>query len=357
MGELKQTTNKSKFIGVLSEKALTVESGKMKDDKGKEFDCAVIKGTISIETANGTFPLRVYSKSKKKDRTDNKMYAGLVTIMHDYVSKFEISNKTISFKENGRDVKIPIVANEKDADTDSEFVIANTADTIECVVKVDINDYVSKNSGKVVSGVQLGMNKANRVAADTESTTDLMLEGYIGKIAPETDKDGEETGRLIVTLVTIGYGGVAKPFTIIVPEDLADDFVDMYEEGQTAMLYCAVMMRHVGGSSNTTAAFGKRAKVSSGFDVQEIVLIGGDEPYEDDENEEGNSKCISAKDIKALMKERKLMLEQKEKDAQEEASKPKETKTKKGLGSIKKIENPVEDDDDCPFGEEEDSLF
>lgn len=328
MGELKQTTNKSKFIGVLSEKALTVESGKMKDDKGKEFDCDVIKGTISIETANGTFPLRVYSKSKKKDRTDNKMYAGLVTIMNDYVSKMDVSQ--------GK---------------------AEVADTIECVVKVDINDYVSKNSGKVVSGVQLGMNKANRVAADTESTTDLMLEGYIGKIAPETDKDGEETGRLIVTLVTIGYGGVAKPFTILVPEDLADDFSDMYEEGQTSMLYCAVMMRHVGGSSNTTAAFGKRAKVSSGFDVQEIVLIGGDEPYEDDEDEEGNSKCISDKDIKALMKERKLMLEQKEKDAQEEASKPKEIKTKKGLGSIKKIENPVEDDDDCPFGEEEDSLF
>lgn len=328
MSELKQTTNKSKFIGVLSEKALAVESGKMKDDKGKEFDCDVIKGTISIETANGTFPLRVYSKSKKKDRTDNKMYAGLVTIMNDYVSKMDVSQ--------GK---------------------AEVADTIECVVKVDINDYVSKNSGKVVSSVQLGMNKANRVAADTESTTDLMLEGYIGKIAPETDKDGEETGRLIVTLVTIGYGGVAKPFTILVPEDLADDFGDMYEEGQTSMLYCAVMMRHVGGSSNTTAAFGKRAKVSSGFDVQEIVLIGGDEPYEDDEDEEGNSKCISAKDIKALMKERKLMLEQKEKDAQEEASKPTETKTKKGLGSIKKIESPVEDDDDCPFGEGEDSLF
>ena len=91
MGELKQTTNKSKFIGVLSEKALAVESGKMKDDKGKEFDCDVIKGTISVETANGTFPLRVYSKSKKKDRTDNKMYAGLVTIMNDYVSKMDVS--------------------------------------------------------------------------------------------------------------------------------------------------------------------------------------------------------------------------------------------------------------------------
>lgn len=334
MGELKQTTNKSKFIGVLSEKALTVESGKMKDDKGKEFDCDVIKGTISIETANGTFPLRVYSKSKKKDRSDNKMYAGLVTIMNDYVSKMDVSQ--------GK---------------------AEVADVIDCGVKVDINDYVSKNSGKVVSGVQLSMNKANRVAPDTASSTDLMLEGYIGKIFPETDKAGEETGRLIVTFVTIGYGGVAKPFTIIVPEEWLDDdgntitaqdFIDSYEVGHTALFYCTLKMTHVGNTVTSKAFLGKKAKVSSGYDVQEIIFIGGEPPYEDDEDD---SKCISDKDIKALMKERKLMLEQKEKDAQEEASKPKETKTKKGLGSIKKIESPVEDDDDCPFGEEEDSLF
>ena len=291
MSEIKQTMNRCRIVGTLLEKALEVKEGTARDVNGKEFACDVIQGQISVETANGTFPLRVYCASKTKEKKDNRMYTGLKTIMNEYISRLDVS---------------------KDS--------TKTADTIDCNVKMDINDYVSKNSGKVVTAVQMSMNSAKRVPSETESITDVALEGYIGKIVPETDRDENETGRLVVTFVTIGYGEKAKPYTLIVPEDIASDFEGMYEEGQTTVLYCSIVMRHVGSKQNTGAAFGKKAHVSSGFDIQEIQVIGGESAYEDEEDEEGNSKVISSSDIKNLMKERKLYLEQLEKDGVKESA-------------------------------------
>ena len=351
MSEIKQTVNRGKIVGVLSEKALKISKGEVKTEN-KTFPCEVISGTLSVETENGTLPpLRVYLKSKKKDGTENKMFAGFVTIMKEYVSKMELTTGKISYKVQDsnaeKTVEIPI---------DKQVVTA--PDTIECSVRLDLNDYVSNTTQKVVSSVQLSMSNAKRVSSDTELTTDLMIEGYVQKIVPETTKTEEETSRILVTFVTVGFGAKAKPFTVIVPEDLADDFSNMYEVGQTAMFYCSVVMRHVGGQKNNTAAFGKKAKVYSGFDVEEIVLIGGEEPYDEDTDEDGSSKSISANDVKSILKERKLMLEQKEKEAAENSNTPKSTKTTKGLGSIKSVEpTPFDDDnEDLPFDVPDDDV-
>lgn len=314
--EIKQTKSLARFCGKLQEKALTVEAGSIKDANGKEIPCEIVKGTITVKTDNGVFPLRVYSASKKKDKSENKMFKGLKTIAEQYIS-------------------------EVDAAKDDSV----EANVVDCNVKININDYVGQD-GNVKTTTQMSLNSAKRVTADVEHTTDIAMVGYIGAIKPEVNKDDEETGRLMVTFVTVGYGGRAEPYTLYVDTDLADDFEDMYEAGQTAELYLSATMRHVGAKTTAQAGFGRKAKVNSGYDVMELVVIGGEPPYEDEEDDDGNSLALDRKTIKKLMEEREMYLENlktEKKDAK------KETKSKKsGLSSRKaKVEEaPFDVDDD-----------
>lgn len=312
--EIKSTKNLSRIVGVLSEKALELKTGTIKGENG-DIPCQIIQGQLAVETDNGTFPIRVYSASKKKDGSENKMFNGIKTIMESYVSK------------------VDAVKSEKEADV------------IDCNTKVNINDYVG-NDGQVKTSVQISLNSARRVTGEVESVTDIDMVGYIGSIKPEMDKNDEETGRLIVNLMTINYLEKAEPFTLIVPEDIADDFNDIYEVGQTVELYCSLEMRHVGAKQGTQAAFGRKAKVAQGYGVMELVVFGGEEPFEDDDDAE-EKKCISSKTAKELMNERKLYLENLPNEKKEKDKEKKTTKSnKKGLGSRKPTVEEDEDDDD-----------
>lgn len=317
--EIKQTKMMCRISGVLSEKALELKSGELKGDNGKTIPCEIIQGTISVETDNGVFPLRVYcaSKTKKDGGKENVMFKGIKTIMDSYISKV-------------------------DAAKDDSL----TADKINCNVKVSINDYVA-NDGSVKTSVQLSLNSARRATGDFESVTDVDMDGYIRSIKPETKGDDEETGRLMVEFVTIGYGGKAEPYTLYVPEELADDFEDIYEPSQTVEMYCSLVMRHIGEKKTSTAKFGRKANVSSGYDVMEMIVVGAEDPYEEPDDDEIESKVIDKKTIKKLMEERSLMLEELPKQKKEKDKDKKSTKTDKGLGRKNKVvEEEDETDDD-----------
>lgn len=317
--EIKQTKMMCRISGVLSEKALELKSGELKGDNGKTIPCEIIQGTISVETENGVFPLRVYcaSKTKKEGGKENRMWKGMKKMMDDYISKV-------------------------DASKDDTL----TADKVNCDVRVNINDY-PRQDGTVATTVQLSLNSIRRATGDFESVTDVDMDGYIRSIKPETKGDDEETGRLMVEFVTIGYGGKAEPYTLYVPEELADDFEDIYEPSQTVEMYCSLVMRHIGEKKTSTAKFGRKANVSSGYDVMEMIVVGAEDPYEEPDDDEIESKVIDKKTIKKLMEERSLMLEELPKQKKEKDKDKKSTKTDKGLGRKNKVvEEEDETDDD-----------
>ena len=362
MGTIKQSINQGKITGVLSEKALSLVTSMAKDNNGKNtIPCEVIRGQITIETNNGTFSMRIYSQSKKKDGTDNAMFKGFKTILTEYISKAELAQGNIMYKvgeamTKDKDLKdkvfTPIYNNESLVkDTTASYVITQTANKISVSIQANVNDYVGQDN-TIKTSVQLNMNKANRVSNDIEDCTDLELVGVIRTIKDEVFNE-EKTGRKIVDFVTIGYsadGGVANPLTLIVGEDLASDFEDMFEAGQTCKLYCEVVMRHVGGTNKSEAKFGRKANVSSGFDVLEIQVVGGEEPFENDEEEE-NSNVYTVAQVKELMADREIILANllsKEKDKPKTSSNPFTDKPKGAFG--KKIEVDIEDNsEDSPF--------
>jgi hypothetical protein len=193
--------------------------------------------------------------------------------------------------------------------------------------------------------------------ASEEDSAEGYITGYIKSIGDEifTPMDSgtpNATGRVEVEFYSVDGRESIYPIKLYVEEDMADSFKSMYEIGQSVKLDFEVSTKHVGGKVKK-AAFGRSAKTASGYNVTEYIIIGGDEPFgEDDDSEEdsnGNKHnyYISPKEFKERMEERTVMIDQKIKEASEKGG-----KSNKKLG--KKIEKkdyflPTPSEEDCPF--------
>lgn len=315
MSELRIMDNFSKFVGTVSEIALTEQKGSIKGENGRDISCNIIMGDVVIENKNGTFPLRVYCASKTKQGEKNKMYEGYQTIMKSYVTKLMVA---------------------KDPE-------AGPADFVSCRTNVRLNDFISR-SGELISDIRVNLNSMRRIT-DGEESSAVDMEGVITKILPEK-KNEKETGRLEIEFMNVAYGGVAHPYTAFVPEDLADDFVDIYKIGDTCALCFELKSTTQKKQNVKKAAFGKIIDTNTEYDRLELVVIGGEAPYEEDEEyEDGTPKRLPQSDVKELMNERNIYLDDlRNKDKEKE--KKNRSEEKRGLGNVRKASEDDDGDDE-----------
>lgn len=204
----------------------------------------------------------------------------------------------------------------------------------------------------------------SRITEDDTKACTLSGNFFIKNIREET-KDDENTGRLLVTLIGVDYGASPIIVETVVEEDLADDFSDLYEVGQTANFDIDVTAEHIGEKITGKKKFGTGGAiaVNNGYDKETLVIVGGDEPIEEpeDEDEDGNiidNGWIDPKAMKIALKERENKLEElKESDNTSKTEKAslsslKKAKSANKTTTKKKIE--IEDfdddeDDDSPF--------
>jgi hypothetical protein len=336
MKNVRQTTNTGLLIGTLSEKNTEIKQIELTKDDNTKFKCNAVQGNIVVSTVNGDFNLRVNCPECKKDGTKTKLYANFETLHNSYVSAVEAA---------------------KDKSL--------TPSIIGATVGLSCWDRYNQNSGKMVSSPQIRLRVVNRENSDAESQTDFSLEGVIRSIKPEMTipksdtEEAEETGRLLVEFITINFNSEAEPYSLIVPEDLAEAFVNGwtddegtvvngYAVGDTCCLGVELVMRHVGDEKKKSAGFGRKAKVAEGFDVLELVVIGGEPAYTDDTEDE-KKKPFTPEVMKELMNERKMKLEKIEKDAKENKDSGSSQKSSgKGLGGRKPNVN-MADMGDAPF--------
>ena len=292
MAELVQSKMNGRIVGTLMEKKLE-EVDSTRTINGVEKECKAIRGTLSVKTNNGTFDISVWTSSLNGNGEESKLYKSYETVMNDYVSA-------------------------------SDNV--DNADTIDCLINMGINDYCNREKTEVRSSVRFRLSIVNRVAdkEGVELSSDLELECYIDSIKKEKKND-EPTGRLIVEVIGVDYSGNAQPYTLYVEEDLADDFEDIYSVGDNAMLYLTAKMAHVGGEvKKKKTAFGKKGNIeSSGYDRLELVIIGGEDSYEDIDDDDYEGFGLTKKEVKKLKEDREILLEQKLNDAKAKDNTPK----------------------------------
>lgn len=269
---LKQTENLGNIKGVLTEKNLEIVT----DSKTKQP--TAIRGSIVVSTANqecnNEHRIEIYCTARTKSGKENPLYKNMNTLMTDYIDK-------------ARAVQLNC-----------------EPDIVFCKVDLRNNDYVTKQ-GALVNDTRINLQSIRRVNVPPEEFEAICnLEGYIRNYTPEI-KNEEETGRLVVDFVGVGYSGELTPFKLIVPADLADGFESIYSVGDTTTFLVDFVNYKVEPKNNTQTGFGRegrnRAVSSMGYTVKELQIYHGDDPYE-----EG----IDSEAIQEGEKERQIKLEQ-----------------------------------------------
>lgn len=215
--------------------------------------------------------------------------------------------------------------------------------------QVGVNDYVK--DGTVYTNLRWRVSKATTKVGDDEPTgTSLDAVCYVHKIDHEIVNE-EETGRLKVSLMGADNKGACFPIDVIVEEDLADAVEENIEVGTTLPVTLNRTMRHIGGDKKKG---GKRmiggsgdVNVNTGFDIEELILVGADEVIEEPEeteDEDGNpiedkSGYINPATMKKAIKVRAAMLDELKANPPERKGKSEsfEDKKKKAAGKSKTV--------------------
>lgn len=265
---LRQANTKATAVGLLTDKKLEIKS----DPKNGEKH---IEGTVTVKTSDKNFvTFSVYSKEKKKDGTENKAYAGLVTVMNEFQSVADAGDNADYIRVNGQ-----------------------------------LNPYRGQNGNEVVGYRGSFFNRIRNVE-NIEPEACFETEMFIQSIVPEMGKDADgemtETGRLKITGWVPTYNGI-EPIDLIVPEDLADACENTYEPGQTVEFYGDIINNSIEETIEKPVAFGKPKKEVRRTYVNELIVTGGSDAYED---EEGDRVPYDADAIKGAIADRNAAIEE-----------------------------------------------
>lgn len=309
----------------------------------KSINNVVIEGTLA-EVGNLVFD------KEMKHKTNDKLVGA--------ITRADFKKPAFVIDVNGQKIGVntmPVYKDKVDKDTkkiveNERFKAMQKVMTYEVGTKVKINGSISIGSpymGKngIVEPVSVNMFSMSSTGVGDDDYAEGKVSGYIKSIKPETrGEDEDETGRLLVELWMYNdYDDSVAPFTLVVDEELAEDFENTYSDGDNAVVNFDIVSRQVGGKKSKSA-FGKReSKIVGGFSVTEYSIFGGEAPM-DDESEY----YIDEDDFKKLFKAHKQKCEE------AKNAKANEDKPKKSLGSTRKskvadAEESDEFDDENPF--------
>lgn len=268
---LRQADAKVTVAGIVSDKKLEMTT---KDG------VRTIEGTLTIKTSDTNFvQMRVRCSDKKKDGSENKTFAGVMTVMNEYKSIADVGE--------------------------------DEADRVRA--SGQINLFRSNNNGNEI--VSYTSNFFNRIKANQtfEPKAEFEIEMYIKSLVPEVNKDGEETGRYKIVGWVPTFNGI-EPLDLIVPEELADQVSNIYEPKQTAR-FCGDIVQNVTYKTiERPAAFGVIKSGSKPNFINELVVTGGSPVYDakdKDEVVEGvNQIPYDPTVIQAAIDERKRLIEE-----------------------------------------------
>ena len=266
---MRQADAKVSVCGIVSDKKL-----EMKTENGVR----TIEGTITIKTSDTNFvQMRIRCADKKKDGTDNKTFAGVMTVMNEYKAIADVGE--------------------------------DEADRVRTSGKINL--FRSQNGNEIVGYTS---NFFNRIKANQDVTpkAEFEVEMYIKSLIPEVNKDGEETGRYKIIGWVPVYEGI-EPLELIVPEELADIVGGTYEPKQTARFYGDIVQNVTYETIERPMAFGVKKETKANF-INELVVTGGSPAYDAETKEEvvegGNQIPYDPNVIQAAIEERERLIKE-----------------------------------------------
>ena len=326
--EIKESKNFGNVIGTLQEMNLKLDNDyEVTLDTGKKVKCkAIVKEdfknpSITIDV-NGTpigvnyFPTAEVTKKNE----ENKGFKSMMTVLENYIDKVHATDE-------------------------------KPATRLKANCKLGLNEYVNDKEELSSFPQLMGQFQPTSTNVPEKDIVEVEISGVVRAIKDETKgEDGDTTGRLLVTFFMFDNKGALKPFELVVEEDLAEDFKEIYEVGCSCKLYIELISKTVGVVKvKKSGGMGRHeSNISSGYEKIELSVFKGEDPIEDDDEGVDKDYFVSMADVKTAMKERDIWIEAKKKDKKDNPKgKGKSTTKSKGLGT-----RPSSIQEDLPFDEE-----
>lgn len=241
-----QSTNTVIITGTLNE--FNVEEKTTSDGRDYVTGTASIKvdQEINGKMVENIIPVRMFSMRLKKDKTPNSVYDGI-----------------LKMREN--------------------FISSAAAETPNQVSKVTIssgqlqeNMWLDKRTNEPRSGFQISSNFMNKANEDEPEKATFELSGVVGDMKDELDKDGEETGRLIIKFLVVGYAGKVDMIELIAENPNAVNHIrNNWNKGDTVTLAGVVNMTFAVKTWKEEQGFGEPIERRRTISKRELIITSG----------------------------------------------------------------------------------
>lgn len=192
------------------------------------------------------------------------------------------------------------------------------ADTVRITsANIRENNFVSK-SGQLISGWQISTSFVN--AGSTADVASFIVDIFIMDMSPELDRDGDETGRLLIKGAVVQYGGKVDVLQFIVENPDTVDYIQSHwnvNDTNTVKGRIRVTSKEEKPMASSSS-WGEDVPDTTTRMIRELIITKGD-----DEGKEEDF-AYDPNEIRKGFNVRKAEIEQLQLDAKNKASKPAE---------------------------------
>lgn len=166
------------------------------------------------------------------------------------------------------------------------------------------NLWYDQTTKEVRSGFQISSNFINTARPTDEEGASFELSGVVGKMIEEVDKDGNETGRLKINFVVVGYNGKANVVDLIAADSAKSYIESNWETGDTVNVTGRINMTYSIQTYYEEQGFGEPIKRTRTNSKRELIVTGGSP------NGLEESLSYDNDDVKAVLNERIARIEE-----------------------------------------------
>lgn len=291
----KESINEFSVVGVLNEMKLIEGTSNKSNDQYVGLDIQIkVDQPIGDKVEENVIPVKLFSSRHKKDGNLNANY--------DRIKGYADKLQSLGSVDNPKD-----------------------ASRVNVVAKIAENAFAGKD-GRIINTWQLSTNFINDARNSDEEGATFVVTGVVVKKLQELDREGNETGRLIVKLDIIGYNGTSNVIDFYASGSAADHIDRNWEQGDTVKAAGVIAMTKKVIKIEEEMGFGEALVKERTESRRELIITKGsqaglseDESYDSD-------------DIKVSLDKRKAYLTSLEENAKNKSSAAPAKKSSDGFG-------------------------
>ena len=179
------------------------------------------------------------------------------------------------------------------------------------------NKWIDQTTKELRTGFRINSNFINKARDTDEEKATFEVSGVVGKLQPEYDKNGDETGRLIVKFIVVQFGGKVDIIDFIAADTAKAHIETNWKEGDTVKVVGVINMTQKTVTWMEPQGFGPDIPRQRTESSRELIIIGGSAGGLED------ALSYDADDIKVALAERQKAIEElKNKSANKPAAAP-----------------------------------